>query len=66
MFINEAYRDYFREILELEKRMVEESRELAEAVDDPEVKQFMLRIMMDEIRHVSYVEELIRLTEGDS
>jgi len=64
MFTKEAYRKYFQEILELERRMVDESRQLADQVDDPEIRQFMLRIMMDEMRHVSYVEELIRLT-GD-
>lgn len=64
MFTKDAYRKYFQEILELERRMVDESRQLADQVDDPEIRQFMLRIMMDEMRHVSYVEELIRLT-GD-
>ncbi len=63
MFTKEAYTAYFRQILELEERMARESQELADMVDDPEIKQFMLRIMMDEKRHVGYVKELMRLSE---
>lgn len=64
MFTKEAYSAYFQQILELEEQMVRESKELADMVDDPEIKQFMLRIMMDETRHVGYVKELMRLAES--
>ncbi|ACF46267.1 MAG: hypothetical protein OQK66_03130 [Prosthecochloris sp.] len=64
MFTKEAYSAYFQQILELEEQMVRESQELADMVDDPEIKQFMLRIMMDETRHVGYVKELMRLAES--
>ncbi len=64
MFTKEAYSAYFQQILELEEQMVRESQELADMVDDPEIRQFMLRIMMDEKRHVGYVKELMRLAES--
>ncbi|ARM30849.1 ferritin-like domain-containing protein [Prosthecochloris sp. HL-130-GSB] len=64
MFTKEAYKEYFLQILELEEEMVREARELADRVDDPEIRQVMLRIMMDEQRHVGYVHELIELIES--
>ncbi len=66
MFTKEVYKEYFLQILDIEKQMVEESRELAEVLDDPRLKKFMLHLVKDEIRHVSYAEELIRMTEEDS
>ncbi len=64
MFTKEAYKEYFLQILELEEEMVREARELADRVDDPEIRQVMLRIMKDEQRHVGYVHELIELIES--
>ncbi|ANT65017.1 MULTISPECIES: hypothetical protein [Prosthecochloris] len=63
MFTNEAYKTYLLQIQELEQRMVRESWELSEKIDDPEIKEFMLHIMRDEERHVGYVQEMMRILD---
>ncbi|MBF0587280.1 hypothetical protein INT08_09995 [Prosthecochloris sp. N3] len=65
MFSKEAYKQYFLQILELEEQMVREAEELAGLVDDPEIRQVMQRVMMDEQRHVGYVQELLELIDPE-
>ncbi|MEC9486931.1 MAG: hypothetical protein UMU76_05470 [Prosthecochloris sp.] len=65
MFSKEAYKQYFLQILELEEQMVREAEELAGLVDDPEIRQVMQRVMMDEQRHVRYVQELLELIDPE-
>jgi rubrerythrin len=61
MFIDEDLLDFFSSMRDLEKQQRDFLRDLSESVDDPQLKERLLRISMDEQRHMDYVQRIIDL-----
>jgi rubrerythrin len=58
MLSKKDYNGYLRQMQDLEKSMVSVYKEAAARVDDEAMKNIILSIMQDEIRHVALVEEM--------
>lgn len=66
MFTEQMFREYFTQILDLERLMMRESREMAamaEKLGRNDWRDLLAAIAGDEQRHVVLAEELIRLVD---
>ncbi len=66
MFINKDLLEFFGSMMEIKKQKRDIFNSLAADVDDSEIKQTLLRIGMDEQRHVDHLQRSIDLVNGES
>ena len=64
MFINEDFLEFFSSMMELEKQQSDLLKQISHEVDDQVIKEMLLRISMDEQRHVDFVQRIMELVGG--
>ncbi len=64
MFINKDLLEFFGSMMEIKKQKRDIFNSLAADVDDSDVKKTLLRIGMDEQRHVDHLQQSIDLVNG--
>jgi rubrerythrin len=64
MFINKDLLEFFGSMMEIKKQKRDIFNSLAADVDDSDIKETLLRIGMDEQRHVDHLQQSIDLVNG--
>jgi len=61
MFIKKDYKNYFKELYEVEIGMKKEAKDLLKFIDEPEFRKILLNIIRDEERHAKIVKSMMKL-----
>jgi rubrerythrin len=64
MFINDDFLEFFGSMMELEKQQRDLLKQISEEIDDQDIKDSLMRISMDEQRHVDFVQRIMELVAG--
>ncbi|NTV05257.1 MAG: hypothetical protein HGA59_01940 [Chlorobiaceae bacterium] len=64
MFINDDFLEFFGSMMELEKQQRDLLKQISAEVVDQDIKDLLMRISMDEQRHVDLVQRIMELVAG--